>query len=637
MGKEFVIACPQCGNYAQGKNGIIFKTRKINCSCGHLIDVKAEKLASRQCPQCKNDVIYDQTKGREALCPVCHAPLATEDAMSEFIGIPCPSCGCELHVNKSAASVSCAICGNEVDVQRQIAAKRAKESGMPSVIECRMDNSVFVKRHPIDNFVTGSKLIVHESQEAVFFKDGAALDSFGPGGHILETDKLPLMSELAPLPFGNGDPFRTEIYFVNKTEQKEIKWGTPNKITVREPKYNMYVDIGAFGTFNMIVKDARRFIIKNIGTIDEFRQSDVMGSAEYSTDSAVVQFKDLILNRIVDVLAKTLGEQQFDIFLLDRQKSEFAAAIRDTINEHLDDYGLFLPQFYINKIALPEDNPNFTRMRKELEAQSLNTLDAMTAETERASQLTRAATEMDVDFIKAQNEARKKLLMEKTSAEGERARGMAKADIMKAQGYTYHDESSRMVGMEAMKNGIAGGDSGSGSPVGDAVGIGVALGAMGGILNMTKDVMNPLLNTASDIGAGIGGTANGGVQEAPSSWNCSCGAANLSSKCCPECGAQRPLPVQGWNCSCGRENITSGFCPDCGAKKPVPAEPWNCSACGRAGITSKFCPDCGAPKPLAPLPWDCPDCGCTGITSKFCPDCGAKKPDNSANTSTATP
>lgn len=597
---KFVIECPLCGSYAEGKTGF-FARKKIDCACGYTIDVRTDKMTTRTCPHCGNTAIYDQTKGTDAMCPVCHQQLVTQESLSALTEFTCPSCSCKLSADKNAKEYTCPLCDTVIDVQQQIAANNAKSGGMPSVIECKMDNTVFAKRHPIDNFVTGSKLIVHESQEAVFFKDGAALDTFGSGGHVLTTDRLPLLNEVAPLPFSNGDPFRTEIYFVNKTEQKEIKWGTPDKIGVQEPKYKMYIDVGAFGTFNMVVKDARRFLIKNIGTIDEFKQKDIVGDEDFSTSSAAGQFKDLILNKIVDVLANTIEEQHLDIFLLDKQKDKLAAAIRDVINIQLEDYGLFMPQFYIRKISLPEDDPNFKRMREKLAAQSLNALEAETAETERAQQITRATTAADVDFIKAQNEARKKLLMEQTLAAGEQAHGEAEANIMKAKGMTYQDETARQVGLAAMQNGITGNGSGGGvgGGLGDIASLGVTLGAMGGIMNMTKDALNPIMNTASSIGNGVAG----GVQQAVTdSWNCSCGEQNITSKCCPECGAKRPTPPQGWDCSCGCKNITSKFCPDCGAPKPAPPQTWDCPACGYKGITTKFCPDCGAKKPDNPAP-----------------------------------
>lgn len=617
---KFVIECPVCGSYAEGKTGF-FARKKIDCSCGYTINVRTDKMTTRECPHCGNTVLYDQTRGENAKCPVCHEQLVTQESKRVLAEFTCPSCACMLSVDKNEKEFICPLCDTVIDVQRQIASSNSKKGEMPSVIEYRMDNTVFVKRHPIDNFVTGSKLIVYESQEAVFFKDGMALDTFGPGGYILTTDKMPLMNKVATLPFTNGDPFRTEVYFVNKTEQKGIKWGTPDKIGIQESRYKMYVDIGAYGTFNMIVNDARRFLIKNIGTIDEFKQVNVAGDPSFSISSAnefkqnnivgdlyfptsfaTGQFKDLILSKIVDVLAKTIEEQKLDLFLLDKQKDRLAMAIRDVINEQLEDYGLYMPQFYIRKIALPEDDPNFKRMREKLAAQSLNALEAETAETERAQQITRATTEADVDFIKAQNEARKKLLMEQTLAAGEQAHGEAEANIMKMKGYTYQQETARQVGLEAMQNGITGNSAGVSGGLGDIAGLGITLGAMSGVMNMTRDALNPIMNTANNVGNDIGNSIADVSKSAENSWNCSCGAMNITSK----------------------------FCPECGAKKPEPPTTWDCPNCGFKGITRKFCPDCGTPKPVLLQTWDCPTCGFKNITSKFCPDCGAKKPDNQA-------
>ena len=100
-------------------------------------------------------------------------------------------------------------------------------------------------------------------------------------------------------------------------------------------------------------------------------------------------------------------------------------------------------------------------------------------------------------------------------------------------------------------------------------------------MNMTRDALNPVLNTANAVGSDIGGNIAAASESAGNTWNCSCGAMNLSTKCCPECGAKKPESAQGWDCpSCGCKNITSKFCPDCGEKKPEPPQIWDCSARG---------------------------------------------------------
>ena len=189
------------------------------------------------------------------------------------------------------------------------------------------------------------------------------------------------------------------------------------------------------------------------------------------------------------------------------------------------------------------------------------------------------------------------------------------------KGYTYQQETSRMVGMEAMKNGITGGE-GTGGGLGDIAGLGITLGAMGSVVGMTKDALNPVMETSKDMGQTIGNIIE-------DTWDCpQCGITKLTYKFCPSCGAKKPeqKPADSWNCSvCGAKNITSKFCPDCGAKKPEASSGWTCPNCGTQGINSRFCPDCGTKKPETNNGWICPDCGTKDIKTNFCPNCGKKK------------
>jgi len=114
------------------------------------------------------------------------------------------------------------------------------------VIKYEGDNTTFIWKHPIEDFNTGTQLIVHESQEAVFFMNCQALDLFGPERHTLETQNLPLIGKLFSKP-DDQTPFHREVYFINKTEQMAIKWGTDSKLEYVEPTYNFPIQIGASG------------------------------------------------------------------------------------------------------------------------------------------------------------------------------------------------------------------------------------------------------------------------------------------------------------------------------------------------------------------------------------------------------
>ena len=192
---KFVIECPNCGKYAEAKTGF-FARKKIDCSCGHTINVRTEKLAGRECPHCGNMVVFDQTKGEKAKCPVCHEPINTMAEQNKVEEFSCEQCGIRLRTSKTASTYVCPVCDHVNDVQERLKTEEIKKDGLASIIKYEGDNDVFVWKHPIEDFNLGSQLIVHESQEAIFFRDGQALDLFGAGRYTLETQQLPLLEKL---------------------------------------------------------------------------------------------------------------------------------------------------------------------------------------------------------------------------------------------------------------------------------------------------------------------------------------------------------------------------------------------------------------------------------------------------------
>ena len=98
------------------------------------------------------------------------------------------------------------------------------------VIKYEGDNTTFIWKHPLEDFNSTTQLIVHESQEAIFFMNGQALDLFGPGRYTLETQNIPLIGKALNRVTGDQLPFHCEVYFINKTEQMAVKWGTDSKV-----------------------------------------------------------------------------------------------------------------------------------------------------------------------------------------------------------------------------------------------------------------------------------------------------------------------------------------------------------------------------------------------------------------------
>ena len=126
---------------------------------------------------------------------------------------------------------------------------------LADVIQYEGANDTFIWKHPREDLNTGSQLIVHESQEAVFFMNGQALDLFPAGRFTLESQNLPLVGKHFKAPTGGVTPFHCEVYFINKTEQLEIKWGTDSKLEYVEPTYGFPIQIGASGAMALRVDD----------------------------------------------------------------------------------------------------------------------------------------------------------------------------------------------------------------------------------------------------------------------------------------------------------------------------------------------------------------------------------------------
>lgn len=611
---KFVIECPNCGRYAEAKTGF-FSKKKIDCACGYTIDVRTDKLAARKCPHCGNNVVFDQSKGEKAKCPVCGEPINTTAERTKMEEFSCAQCGIRLQSGKSADTYVCPVCDFENNVQERIATEHIKKDGLASIIKYEGDNETLIWKHPIEDFNFGSQLIVHESQEAVFFRDGQALDLFGAGRYTLETQQLPLLEKLYQLPTDTEGTFHSEVYYINLATQMGIKWGTDSKVRLFDPVSGLHLELGASGEFNIRVVDSRRLLLKVVGTTGALGQDQLLG-----VNGSKGFFRAMVMTQVKSFLAQTIRENSINILEIDEHLMRLSEALRDKINVGLAEYGLTMPEFFVGRIVTPDDDPNFRRMKEQYAEQYLlvrqEQIRKSEAEAAQARMTVEAQTAAQMKIIGAQGEAEALKIQKAAEAEAYRMKAEVEAQEMRMKGYTYQQETSRQVGLEAMKNGLGGGD-GVGGGLGDLASLGITLGAMGGVIGMTKDAVAPVLDTSAQIGQGLGQVAT------DKGWDCACGQKNISSNFCPHCGTKKPQPVMGWDCTrCGQTGITTNFCPNCGAKKSTPST-WDCT-CGTVGITTNFCPNCGSKKPEQQL-WNCPNCGNQAISGKFCPECGQKR------------
>lgn len=617
---KFVIECPNCGKYAEARTGF-FAQKKIDCACGYTINVRTDKLAGRECPHCGNMVVFDQSKGEKALCPVCHEPINTLAEQSNTVEFSCAQCGIRLRTSKAAATYTCPVCDCVNDVAERVATEKIKKDGLASIIKYEGDNETLVWKHPIEDFNFGSQLIVHESQEAIFFRDGQALDLFGAGRYTLQTQQLPLLEKLYKLPTDTEGTFHSEVYFVNLATQMGIKWGTDSKVRLFDPASGLHIEIGASGEFNIRVTDSRKLLLKVVGTTGGLGQEQLLGIG-----NGKGFFRSMVMTQVKSYLAQTIKENAINILEIDEHLMALSGALRERINAALDEYGLTMPEFYVSRIVTPDDDPNFRRMKEQYAEQYLlvRQENIRKAEAEAAAdrKAVEAQTAARMKIIGAQGEAEALKIQKQAEAEAYRMQAEAEAAEMRMKGYTYQQETSRQVGMEAMKNGLGGGANAAGA-LGDLAGLGVSLGAMGSVIGMTKDALNPMTQDAAQMGAAVGAAVAGG-------WDCpACGHKNITTNFCPDCGGRKPEVKIGWDCAqCGTKNIQSRFCPNCGAKKPEGSNGWICPECGTKDILSKFCPNCGARKPEEKHGWSCPECGTKNIMTNFCPNCGRKRDES---------
>ena len=185
----------------------------------------------------------------------------------------------------------------------------------------------------------GRQLIVQENQAAVFFRDGKALDTFGPGRHTLTTNNIPLLTRLLSIPFGGKSPFQASVLFVARHTFQDLKWGTKEPIAFRDTELRM-VRLRAFGKYSMRIADPQLFVGSIVGTRG-IVSSEAIGSF----------LRDIVVARLNDLL----GENLKTIFDLPAYYDELAAGVKSRVADDFSKQGLELVDLIISAITPPEE------------------------------------------------------------------------------------------------------------------------------------------------------------------------------------------------------------------------------------------------------------------------------------------
>lgn len=188
----------------------------------------------------------------------------------------------------------------------------------------------------------GSQVIVRESQAAVFFRDGRALDVLGPGRHTITTANVPLLTGLLGKLFGDRTPFTAEIYFVSMREFSDRKWGTPQPIIVRNTGVGLGISLlQGFGTYSFQVNDPQQFVTQIVGQLGGYRTSDIEN-----------RLRTMLLSRLQDLLGETTREK--NVLDLIGLTDELSAGVRAKAQDDFLAVGLILKSFYIGNLK-PSD------------------------------------------------------------------------------------------------------------------------------------------------------------------------------------------------------------------------------------------------------------------------------------------
>lgn len=185
---------------------------------------------------------------------------------------------------------------------------------------------------------TGAQLIVQQNQEAVFFRDGRAMDSFGPGRHTLSTGNIPILTKILTIPWEKS-PFQACVYYVGKQRFIDQRWGTRTPITMKDPDFGI-VRLRGFGKYSFRVVDAPLLINEVVGT-----------QGKVTTEEIGSYLRDVLVSGLTDLLATT----NVGLLQMAAKFDEIGSAARLKIGEKFATFGLELTDFVINSITPPEE------------------------------------------------------------------------------------------------------------------------------------------------------------------------------------------------------------------------------------------------------------------------------------------
>lgn len=201
-----------------------------------------------------------------------------------------------------------------------------------------------VWKFPSEEIPLGSQLIVSSTQQCIFRRNGKNVDSFSAGNHTLTSANLPILNKIVNLPFGGKAPFSAEVWFVSKTTKRNMKWGTSAPIQIIEPKFNVPVNVRAFGQWGIQIEDSQLFL------------EELVGTRKYSSSKQVYEyFRGELIQSISQAISQRITEGNVSFFNLNSMLSQIVENAVVTFSKILARYGISLTNLSIDRINIPDE------------------------------------------------------------------------------------------------------------------------------------------------------------------------------------------------------------------------------------------------------------------------------------------
>lgn len=405
---------------------------------------------------------------------------------------------------------------------------------------------IYAYKYPQNNLSTYTQLIVNESQVALLFSKGELIGKFGPGKHTLSTENLPVLRRLFGIPFGGKNPYMAQVWFVNLVDTYSIPWLIKN-LAIHDADYQTNLPLMIDGQYGLRISDPEKFIIKMVGTRNEFSQRDL-----------TLQFEGEFTTKAKSALVSFMISNHIGYKTISAHLEGLSNLLREKLDEFWKDQGIELTKFYVSNVDIDTTTEEGRKVKNAIATQSSMSITGHTWQQEQLFDTANNAMNSFSDGI---------------NGNGGLLGGLMAINMMNGMGGAM---GGAAMNPEFQQPTFGGSQPSSGSFGNHPYQEGVKMVYCSACAKKFPSSMsfcpncgnkyNPCPNCGSD-----------NPEEARRCVNCGTPLIGSAPKC-PHCHTEIPSG--------------SAFCPGCG--QPVISDSNRCTRCGSAiPPTAKFCPRCG--------------------------------------------